>query len=133
MGRRIQLGALPPLPPEEEAGYQKGLATEDIFFEAAGRINRGHQKPLYLTWIDRASPEEDARGIDATAQTDTEKLYIQIKSSPRGAAIFLEKLSWGIYPQGPFLLITIEEGADIDDVVDGILRGLDELYRMVSQ
>src|SRR3989344_512665 len=113
MGRRIQLGALPPLPPKEEAG---------------------HQKPLYLTWIDRASPIQDYfGGIDAVAHTDAGRLYIQIKSSEGESQKFLRKLRQGMYGNRPFLIITIHEGVDVEDVIDALLDGLDRLYRMVSQ
>ncbi|HEY4489949.1 MAG TPA: hypothetical protein VJC12_01685 [Candidatus Paceibacterota bacterium] len=66
-------------------GQERGRINENKFFSA---FSQGVPLPEWLYRIERASREEDYRGIDAIAHTDVGKIFVQIKSSYRAIRYF---------------------------------------------
>lgn len=65
--------------------FERGRAHEVLVLEIVNELRADHQ---WIRSARLATPEEDRRGIDVVVTTDVGDLYLQVKSSPLGAARF---------------------------------------------
>jgi hypothetical protein len=86
MNRRGKPLARWPVPPSARS-HARGVLAEKRVFDVCGAPGR----PAWVLGARRASPEEDASGIDVVVESDVGPLWLQVKSSYFGKARFLAK------------------------------------------
>ena len=77
--------------PFEKIGHERGVLAENSVERVFNDRLRTGDVPKWLTGYERATVEDDSRGIDGWFYTDVGKIPLQIKSSRTGKKHAAEK------------------------------------------
>lgn len=96
-------------------GALRGRRSEQAVINAA----RHSTMPAWIRSVRAAYHWEDAQGIDVVVETDDGELYLQVKSSPKGAARF--------DPRGRPIGVVVAGDAEPEVVRRRVLAALERL------
>jgi hypothetical protein len=96
-------------------GNERGRANENHVLEACLLPGR----PAWITSARAATRTEDHDGIDVVVESDVGKLFVQVKSSRRGKAAFVERRR-----RSHVVVVVVKNGDTLDEILRRVVGAL---------